>query len=158
MSYFTKHEKEVQKKNEHERYHGYWPNHPFIFMRKWYDFKESIRDWFKKRKCKKQGHDAGIILFVDGLPYPPHKNGSDKWDCSTVSGGLNIFRARCNHCSDWYDLVWPRINPEHSLTGYCNTHYPNAVLIYLKDFQGEKIRDQTERELERMNKILENIK
>ena len=153
MSYLTPQEKELKKKlNKDTLHRGYWPDHPFVFMRRWHYFKEGIETWWKKRKCKKLGHDPGVIWYIDGLPYPVDKDHMDKWRCSFVGGGISEFRGMCNRCWEHYTMFWPGVNPENSLEDYVHKYYPNAAFIYIRDFEGEKIRDQVKKELERMNK------
>ena len=132
---------------------GYWgKDYPFEWMRRLFYWKQGIEAWFKAQKCKKEGHNPGVIWFIDGLPYSPDLDHLGKMECSFVGGGILEFRGKCTKCEDHYTLPWPCKNPDYELTDYVHENYPKAVFIDLRKLKSLTLYEIVNQELERINK------
>lgn len=146
-NFLSKREQELKSKQKYDILHnGRWPNHPFVWMRRLYLWREARKDRKKLNDCRKNGHQPGVVWYIDSLPYPPSEyNG--KVECSFVGGGVSDLRAFCKHCWNHYDMFSPV--GEQSLKRYVNREFPKAVFIDSCDYN--KISKAVKEEIDRIN-------
>lgn len=151
----TKRERQYEAELYQKALHGYWPRHPFVFMRRWHYFVSSIYDTRKKMRCWWRGHEPVIIWHVDGLPYPISiENGQVGYQGGMYcGGGRRSVVAFCRHCWDNYQIFTPWGNGD-GLRNYFNTEFPLAAYIDLSDWERLDIKVQVDKEVVRVRGYL----
>ncbi len=155
--YLTPDEKRLKKQNYQRSLRGYWPRHPFMFQRQWHYIKDALKYWWRNQSCKRHGHKPVVVVFIEGLPYPPELNGSV--ECCYVGGGRSHMHAFCSHCWREYNMFIPGYlsHPDgynSAVRAYVHEYFPTAVFLNVSDYKNIPVRDQAEKECRRIKKVL----